>query len=195
MADASPISPELVLIRHAPVGDPGRLFGRTDVAARIDPARIARLRDSLPEMAAVVTSPALRCRQTTEALWPGRSFDEDSRLWEQDFGDHEGLAFGDLPDLGPMDGPELSRWAPPRGESFAAMVSRIAPSLTDHARTAVAAGAPVALVVHAGVIRAAVSQVTGTDHAGLALEVGNLSVTRLRCGIDGPFSIIEANRT
>ncbi|WP_233252524.1 histidine phosphatase family protein [Maritimibacter sp. 55A14] len=164
------------------------------MAARIDPEAIIPLRDALPVVGRVVTSPALRCRQTADALWPDHDQTHDPRLWEQDFGAHDGLPHDRLPDLGPMDARTLSDWTPPGGESFSDLCARVAPALSEHALTACGLGRPLALVVHAGVVRAAVAQVTGTVHAGLAFEVANLSVTRLRCGADGPFSVIEVNR-
>lgn len=191
----TPGSGELILIRHAPIAEPGRLCGRTDPPARIEPARIAALRTALPAPGALVSSPALRCRQTAGALWPERAATPDATLWEQDFGAHDGLPYAELPDLGPLDGAALAQWTPPGGESFADLCTRVRPALLKHGRQAAQDGAPVVLVVHAGVIRAALSQVMGAVHAGLAFEIATLSVTRLRCGVEGPFSVIEAGRT
>lgn len=185
--------PELILIRHGPVAVLGRLHGRSDPDVRIKLEDIARLRTALPQPRVVLTSPARRCWQTAAALWPDYPTQSDERLWEQDFGAHEGLEYAELPDLGPMEAAALARWAPPNGESFAAMCNRVSPALAEHGRMAARLAAPVALVVHAGVIRAALSQVLGMVHAGLAFEVGTLSVTRLRCGPDGPISVIGTN--
>lgn len=185
---------ELTLVRHAPVAEPGRLWGRRDPPARIEPRDIEILRERLPVPEYLVTSPAQRCRQTAAALWPTHSTTEDDRLWEQDFGAHEGLPYADLPDLGPLDGAELALWTPPGGESFADLCARAGPALDIYGRLAAKRNTPVTLVVHAGVIRAALSQVLGTVHAGLAFEIGTLSITRLRCGPDGPVSVIGANQ-
>ncbi|MCA0943090.1 histidine phosphatase family protein [Salipiger pacificus] len=195
MQHETPGSGELILIRHAPIAEPGRLCGRTDLPARIEPVRIANLRSVLPAPGALVSSPAQRCRQTAEALWPERPAVPDPLLWEQDFGAHDGAPHADLPDLGPQDGTELAHWTPPGGESFAELCARVRPALLNYGRQAEQDAAPVVLVVHAGVIRAALSQVTGAVHAGLAFEIAHLSVTRLRCGPEGPFSVIEAGRT
>ncbi len=185
-------SAELILIRHAPVAIPGRLFGRTDVMARIDPTAISALRAQLSPVSQVISSPALRCQQTAEALFDGHTL--DARLWEQDFGDHDGLAFDQLPDLGVLASEDLAQHAAPGGESFAELCDRLAPVLTEYGRQAWTSG-PVTLVVHAGVIRAALALVSGHVPGGLAFEIANLSVTRLRCGPDGPLSVIEVNRT
>lgn len=184
---------ELLLIRHAPIVTPGILCGRTDVAARPDPGRVAQLRAALPQVARVVGSPALRCRQTAAALWPGREVAQDARLWEQDFGAHDGLPLADLPDLGVLDRTALAAYRPPGGESFADLCARVAPALRDHAGAAVRSG-PVALVVHAGVIRAALGLVLDSPGAGLAFAVDTLSVTVLRCDAQGPVAVTGVNR-
>lgn len=182
---------ELVLIRHAPPAVPGRLYGRTDVAAMIDPEAVARLKARLGPMTQAVSSPALRCRQTAAALFG--DCDTDARLWEQDFGAHDGLPFADLPDLGTLSSTALSRHAAPGGESFADLCARCAPALAAHGAQAHREG-PLALVVHAGVIRAALALVIGSVPGALAFEVATLSVTRLRCGAEGPVSVVEVNR-
>lgn len=185
---------ELVLIRHALAETGGRLCGRRDVPARMDgEAALVRLALALRGVAEVVTSPALRCRQTAAALFPDRVPAEEARLWEQDFGAHDGLAPADLPDLGPLGREDLAAHAAPDGESFAAMAARAAPALESLARKAMAGG-PVAVVAHAGTVRAALALALGSVPAALAFEIAPLSVTRLRC-LDGAFSIICVNAT
>ncbi|WP_254701720.1 histidine phosphatase family protein [Roseovarius sp. THAF27] len=188
----APPRPELVLIRHAPVADPGHLYGRTDVAAVLDDTAVAALRNRLVYITRVISSPAQRCRQTANALFG--ACEQDARLWEQDFGAHDGLAFDLLPDIGVLDSAALAAHRSPGGESFNDLCARVTPALIEHGRHAAAHG-PVALVVHAGVIRAALGFVTGHAPGGLAFEVAHLSVTRLRCGPDSPLSVIEVNRT
>ncbi|MEE4120320.1 MAG: histidine phosphatase family protein [Paracoccaceae bacterium] len=177
----SPIDPrDLVLVRHAPAETGGRLCGRRDVSARLDDAdALARLAGALAPCARVVASPARSYHQTAEALSPGRVADADPRLWEQDFGEHEGLEPAALPDLGPLDLVALARHAPPGGESFADMVARAAPALTDLAESAGGSG-PVAVVAHAGTVRAGLALALGCVPAALAFEVAPLSLTRLR---------------
>ncbi len=187
-------STELILIRHAPIATPGILCGRTDVAARIDDAAIAALRAVLPEAGDCVTSPALRCRQTAEALWPETDSPTDARLWEQDFGAHDGLPFAKIPDIGRLSPDALAGYAPPEGESFLDLCARVTPALQEHAATAHAQGRPRILVVHAGVIRAALGITLGHAPAGLGFEVPTLSMTRLRTDRTGPVSVIETGR-
>jgi alpha-ribazole phosphatase len=186
----------LILIRHAPIAASGYLFGRTDAPARVDAADIERVRTRLSDDVDVVRSPALRCRQTAEALWPGRSdFSEDDRLWEQNFGDHEAMSVFDLPDLGPMHSDALAAYAPPNGESFEAVCARAWPALHDASKRALKLNRPVALVVHAGIVRAAIGLTLGQIGAAMSFEIAPLSITRLRVGPDGPVSVMNANET
>ena len=101
--------------------------------------------------------------------------------------------FDQLPDLGSLDQAALAAHRSAGGESFIDLCHRVTPALIEHGRYAGKCG-PVALVVHSGVIRAALGFVTGHSPGGLAFEVSHLSVTRLRCGPDGPLSVIEVNR-
>ncbi len=180
---------ELLLIRHAPAETGGRLCGRRDVPARLDDrAAIARLAAALQGVRQVVTSPAIRCRQTAEALFPGVAPTEDARLWEQDFGAEDGMAFTDLPDLGPLPREALANRRPQGGESFADMAARVVPALEDLA----GADAPVAVVAHAGTVRAGLALALGSVPAALAFEVAPLSLTRIRC-LGGAFSVVCVN--
>lgn len=186
----------LLLIRHAPIAEQGRLFGRTDAPARLDVDGIAGLKRRLGDVALVFSSPARRCRQTAEALWPdGRDVAQDGRLWEQDFGSHEGLPYADLPDLGPLEGSDLAAYVPPEGESFDAVCARVWPALQEMAQCAHDIDGPVALVVHAGIVRAAISQVLGNTPAGLAFEVEPLSVSRFRVGPTGLVAVSRVNES
>ena len=186
--------PELVLIRHAPVAEPGVLNGRRDVAARLSPEPVDALALGVGRVARVIVSPALRCRQTAAALWPGTDPMEDARLWEQDFGDFEGRALTDLPDLGEMTPEALAAHRWPGGESFADVCARVTPGLQDAARLAEDLAAPVAVVAHAGVIRAALALVTGHVPGALAFEIAPLSATRLGVWRGAPVSVRSVNR-
>lgn len=165
---------ELILIRHAPALSEGRLCGRTDVAADLsDGALVAAVRAALPTPGRLVVSPALRCRQTAAALWPGEGA-SDPRLWEQDFGVWDGRPYADLPDLGPLTAADLAAHRPPGGESFADLCARVQPALVDHA-----AQGPATIVAHAGVIRAALALTLGAVPGALSFDIAPLSVTRI----------------
>ena len=187
-----PDTDELVLIRHAPADHGGRLCGRTDVAARLpDAAALAPLRAWLAGCTDVVASPASRCVETARALFPGHGPRLDATLWEQDFGEEDGLPFAALPDLGPLPREALAQRCPPGGESFLDMVARVGPALETLAAQA-RTGGPVVVVAHAGTVRAALGLALGAPSAGLGFEVAPLSVTRLRC-FGGGFSVIGCN--
>lgn len=172
---------DLLLIRHAPVAEAGRLHGRSDPPARVQglvPARLAPDR--------VLASPARRCTATAAALFPGAAVETDARLQEQDFGRHDGALLADLPDLGPLSPAELAAHAWEGGESFAELAARLAPALER-------LSGHVAVVAHAGTVRAALGLALGHLPAGLAFEVAPLSLTRLRRH-PGGWAVAFANR-
>jgi alpha-ribazole phosphatase len=172
---ADPSCVDLWLIRHAPALDGGAMAGRRDVDADCgNTAAFAALRKrvGLREGDFLHASPARRCVQTAAALWPAAP-SLDARLWEQDFGAWEGVTYGDLPDLGPLPQRDLAAFAPPSGESFANLASRVWPVFQG-----LGAGRQV-IVAHAGVIRAAIGLALGAAHLGLGFSVAPLSLTRI----------------
>lgn len=177
---------EILLIRHAPAEDGGCVAGRRDVAAAPVPDAVARALRDLAGGAARLVSPARRCVMTAEAIWPGADLAADPRLWEQDFGDWEGRPFTGLPDLGPLAPVDLARHRPPGGESFADLCARIGPVI-DGLR------GRVAVVAHAGTVRAGLALATGSVPGALAFQVAPLSLTRLLHS-PGGWSIAEVNR-
>lgn len=175
---------DLLLIRHAPALNAGRLAGRRDVPADItDDVAMAALRKHMGVVDRVIASPALRCRQTAQALWADTEPRLDQRLWEQDFGLWEGLPFAEIPDQGALPSEQLALLAPPEGESFADLCARVAPALEQIA----ALPGRSAIVAHAGTIRAALAMALGTSGGtigpALAFSIDPLSITRLiPCG-------------
>ncbi len=167
----------LLLIRHAPSLAEGRLAGRLDVPATLPPALTTaqtRLASLAPAPRNLFTSPALRCRQTAAALFPGTEYAQDSRLWEQDFGAWEGQNVASLPDLGPLSRAALAAHRPPNGESFLEVTARAAPALAD-----ISAQGPAIIITHAGLIRAAIGLALGDVPQGLAFEIAPFSATLL----------------
>ena len=188
-----PSQPGLLLIRHAPSEPQGRLYGRVDVPARIEgELGVAALRELLRGVERRVSSPARRCRETAAAIWPeGPAAELDARLWEQDFGAWDGKPFSDIPDLGPLPPEQLAAHRPPGGESFDDLVRRAAPALREIAEQH--ADAPVAVIAHAGTIRAALAMALGANGPALGFEIAPLSVTRLRLLASGDFTIGYTN--
>jgi broad specificity phosphatase PhoE len=110
-------------------------------------ARLARV----PDIAAVLTSPLRRARQTAEvvAASTGAPLVVRQGLIETDFGKWEGLTF---PEARARDPQLHAEWlgseevAPPGGESFAAVGRRVTAELTDVLREY--PGATLVLVTH-----------------------------------------------
>lgn len=182
---------ELILVRHAPARNGGLLAGRTDVPADCSDSHVfAALRAAIGTVDRRVASPALRCIETATVLWPDLPAPEtDARLWEQDFGDWEGLALSDLPDLGPLPPAALAAQRPPNGESFDDLCARAHPALA----TLAARGGRIAVVAHAGTVRAALALALGSPAAALAFRLAPLSLTRLTAFGDGAWAVGMVN--
>lgn len=142
---------QVFLIRHPkPVIEAGICYGRLDIDAHAPHAIAERIKPLLPQGVPVYSSPLRRARQLAEALHPSPLI--DARLAEIDFGDWEGRAWDDI------ERDALDAWAadvigftPPGGESVAQLQERV----LDFAAT-LAPQPAVALVAHAGVLRALV---------------------------------------
>lgn len=162
------------LIRHA---EPaawarGRCYGRLDVPLSAAGIRSARgLADRIEDVSfdAICTSPSIRAIRTAAAIAEGRDLVPEIRenLVELDFGDVEGETF----DAVARSRPELyERWMRdpasvrfPSGERFADLRARVVTEV-DAARAAHPDGC-VAVVTHAGPIRAILADVLGLDDA------------------------------
>jgi broad specificity phosphatase PhoE len=157
-----------------PLDDRGRL-----AAAALAPA--------LPKRCEVMSSPALRCRQTAEAAGLDASLDE--RLAECDFGRWAGTT---LQEVDPDDGrawmldPDAS---PHGGESLRAFAARIAAWLDGQAGIDGTAAA----ITHAGVIKAAVVHAVDAPLAAFwRIDAAPLSVSELHAH-DGRWTISRLN--
>ncbi|MTH65132.1 histidine phosphatase family protein [Paracoccus shanxieyensis] len=160
----------ILIARHAPLARPG-LAGRRDVPADCsDLAALDWLRGQLGADC-VLTSPALRCRQTCAAM--GMRAKVTPALWEQDFGAWE---TGPIPDLGPLPVADLAAHRPDGGESFDDMAARVQPVLQ-------AAQGSVAIVAHAGTVRAALALVVGPDALSFAVAPLSLTILTRHSGI------------
>ncbi|MGB8275887.1 MAG: histidine phosphatase family protein [Alphaproteobacteria bacterium] len=179
-------------IRHAPVtGHDGRLYGRSDVSADVsNGAALSALAARLPANAVWIVSPLLRTRQTSAALAqqlqdsgreaPGAVIEPD--FIEQDFGAWQGLRYEEID---AALGHERSRFwfapavvTPPQGESFAALVDRVAAAIVRLNETY--AERDIVAVGHAGIVRAALATALGLDpETALQFSVDTLSLTRI----------------
>lgn len=180
---------ELVLVRHAQTVDEARglCYGRLDFAlSETGRGQCMCLAERLSgeQVAAVVSSPRLRARDTALAIaelhgHPVIVLDE---LQELDFGDLEGRPYDEIA----ATRPELYRqWmsAPttvsfPGGEGYADLRLRVADAVSQ-LRTAYE-GRLVVAVTHAGVVRAVLADALGMPHDRIfRLAVEPASITRV----------------
>lgn len=142
---------QLLLIRHPPPAVAhGICYGATDLPLAGDPAsHAAILAPLLPADVPLYSSPLQRCQQLAERLRPAPIVDE--RLREMDFGAWEMQPWENI------DRAALDAWAidplgfaPPGGESAAALEKRVLDFLADLAAAKIESAA---LVTHAGVMK------------------------------------------
>jgi broad specificity phosphatase PhoE len=166
----------------------GRLQGRVDseLSAR-GVEQVARLatRAAAWEISTVCTSPLTRARQTATAIAAvaGCEVEVDERLIELDYGDWDGMA---LADIRPKRGESWfadPNFAPPGGESLAAVQARVAEFCTD--RLGSGDGRVVA-VSHVSPIKAAVAWALGVEErATLRMRLGLASITDIGAAPNG----------
>ncbi len=196
-------------VRHAPVVDHGgKLYGQRDVPCDTSDARaFAALARALPENAVWVTSHLSRARDTARVIrdsgraGPMPVIEHD--FAEQSFGDWAGHTWDEIAARHPAESERF--WAdpvglaPPGGESFAAVVLRVAAAIE---RFSAGREGDIVAVAHGGVIRAAIAVALGLDPTqAMAIRVDNLSLTRLDRvaggtlrGRGGPWRVVAVNR-
>lgn len=169
----------ITLVCHATTQALRRVtFGGDDSLDQIGKDKAARLTGSLGRVDHCWTSPALRARQTAEAM--GLNALVDERLRECDFGRWTGLRFQQLLFKEPT---KLMAWmrnpssAPHGGESIQQVLARVAAWIDERGRDS---GHTVA-VTHASVIRAAIVHVIEAQLPSFwRVDVVPLSQTDLR---------------
>jgi broad specificity phosphatase PhoE len=169
----------LLLVRH----------GRTDANAqglllgRLDPplseegrGQAAALAAKIPDGARVIASPLLRTRQTAEAF--GRPVELDERWIELDYGALDGLPLRDVPADLWREWRADPAFAPPGGESLAALGVRVREACTelvDEIRER-----DVVVVSHVSPIKAAIAWALGAgDDLSWRLFVQVASIARI----------------
>ena len=184
---------EIIFIRHAPLIDSSKLFGLTDVEAKITKnLNLLHIKNSLSNIENFYSSPAKRCLQTLKSIWPDKSnYIQDKRLWEQNFGNWEGLSHSQIPNIGKLNDKNLANHPIPNGESFNKMCKRIQPAIIEIAKTSLFKSSIV--IAHAGTIRAAIGLALKYNFEALRFEINHLSITRIRVLENDEFSIISTN--
>ncbi len=167
---------QLFLIRHPrPLLTSGICYGQLDVEAADPQPAAERLRALLPAGTPVIASPLQRARRLAEALHPQPLLDR--RLLEINFGEWEGVAWDDI-DRRLLDAwaADMLHFAAPGGES-AAMLQARARDCVDRLRVR-----SVALVTHAGVIRALLGHwlhLPIGEWSQLAVDFGSISLLEI----------------
>jgi probable phosphoglycerate mutase len=167
----------LFLVRHgeSTYNAEGRLQGQADPPlsprGRAEAETLARVLDGAAP-ARVIASDLVRARETA-ALLGHPEAPTDARLREIDVGAWAGRMLAEFP-----PGPEFS-WrggpvVPPGGEAGPELVARVGGAVDE----LLADGGPWLVVAHGGVVRAAVTHLTGADARQLA-GPANASVTVL----------------
>jgi broad specificity phosphatase PhoE len=179
-------------IRHAPVDSGGRIYGQNDMPADCSDREVFRhLAEALPGDALWVVSHLLRTQQTAAAIRDhldaatSKAMDDplvEPAIAEQHFGDWQGLTIEQLNRQ--RKGAWHRFWlapaheAPPGGESFLDLMSRVHGTITRLSREH--AGRDIVAVAHGGTIRAAVALALALEpERALALVIDNCSLTRL----------------
>lgn len=192
----------LILVRHgrSTANTAGVLAGRTPgvhldergaAQAAALPARLAAL-----PVAAAVSSPLERCRETLQPLLdarPGLALETDERISECDYGDWSGRKLGELADHPLMEIVQQhpSAAAFPGGESMRAMQDRAVAAVRDwNARIEAAHGEHAVYVMcsHGDIIKSLVADALGM-HLDLfqRIQVEPCSVTAVRYTRTRPF--------
>jgi len=182
----------LVLVRHGQTeaNRSGVLLGR------LDPPLNGRGREQLAAVAErvapmapvrVLSSPLLRARESADLIAArcGSAVEVDDRLVEVDYGEYDGVVLTELP-------PDLvEKWrtdehfAPPGGETLAAVQARMTAFTAE--RVGQLVDGPIVAVSHVSPIKAAVCWALELPAlAAWRMRLDNATLTRITAGPDGP---------
>jgi broad specificity phosphatase PhoE len=180
----------------------GRLQGRVDSELSTRGLeQVARLATRLStwDIASVYSSPLTRARQTATAIAAvaGCEVEIDERLIELDYGEWDGL---ELSEIRPKRGGswfEDPNFAPPGGESLAAVTQRVEAFCREQLGSGARGGASrVIAVSHVSPIKAAVAWALGVDErAALRMRLGLASITDIGSAPNGGGYLSSFNDT
>jgi len=178
---------KLFVVRHGRTAQnaAGRLLGRADPPLdELGERQAAALAAAIGPVDRVVSSPLLRTRQTAEAF--GVEVEVDERLVELDYGDWDGRP------VGAVSAEEWAQWrrdlefAPPGGESLAALARRVREACTSLTEIA-ADDETVVAVTHVSPVKAALCWALGVHDAVVwRTFVAPASITRIAVRPTGP---------
>jgi broad specificity phosphatase PhoE len=182
----------LLLVRHGRTADNARgsLLGRADPEldelGRRQAAAVGQALRSgrFGPIAAVVSSPLRRARQTASAL--GLPVQLDDRLLELDYGELEGTAVSEVPPSTWAAWQSDPHFRPPGGESLAELGIRVREACVHWSGAEVPAGA-IVMVSHVSPVKAATAWALGVgDEIAWRSHLDNASITRVLCRGDRP---------
>ena len=160
------------------------LLGRADVALdAAGRAQAAALAAAIGPVDRVVSSPLRRCRETAAAL--GRPTELDDRWLELDYGEYDLTPLADVPAIVWDTWRRDLHFAPPGGESMAAMAQRVRAALAAVAEPA--RDEVVVVVTHVSPIKIALAWALGVgDEISWRSFVAPASVMRVAVTDRGP---------
>ncbi len=185
----------IIVVRHGRTASnaSGLLLGRHDPPLDdTGRAQAAAMAATLVGVDRVVSSPLLRTRQTAEAVAEvaGVDVEVDERFIELDYGEWDGRPVADV---------ALEEWAewqadlhfaPPGGESLAALGERVRAGLDDLAEEA--RDRDVVVVTHVSPVKAAVAWALGVgDETSWRMFVTPASIARIAVRGDGARSLLS----
>jgi broad specificity phosphatase PhoE len=177
----------LIVVRHGrtEANAARRLLGHLDLPLdELGQAQAEALVAAVGQVDRVVTSPLLRTRQTAAGFDAPLSVDE--RLIELDYGEYDGWPLSEVPSSMWQRWRDEPGFAPPGGESLAALRSRVEDALGELAE--LATSEVVVVVSHVSPIKAAVTWALGVgDEVVWRLFVSPASITRIAVSDRGPL--------
>lgn len=176
--------PRLWWVRHGPTHEKA-FVGWRDVPADLsDQALINRVTEYLPEKATIVSSDLTRAVATADAIASGRPrLPHHFGLREFNFGVWDGLRFDEVaardPDLSRRFWEEPGDLAPPGGESWNAVATRVNNAVDDLISSATEEN--LILVAHIGVIITQIQRAAACSaYQAMGHHIDNLSVTDMQ---------------
>lgn len=165
---------KIYLLRHCDIDLPPMpkiCIGITDVHLSeegIKRAEALQERFRKVELGAVYSSDLTRCVQTAKIVFPGHALAIEPAFREVAMGEWEGMSFEDIklkyPEIYRQRGEDIARVCAPGGESFERAAQRAFLRLKEIAQNL---DEDAAIVSHAGVNRALICMVGGSDISGL----------------------------